>query len=30
MIAAYHGGLVPPFCMALAKGYFDQLAATAN
>lgn len=30
MIAAYHGGLVPPFCMALAKGYFDQLAAAAN
>ena len=30
MIAAYHGGLVPPFCMALAKGYFDQLVAAAN
>ncbi len=29
MIGAYHGTLVPPFCFALAKGYFDQIVAAA-
>ena len=29
MIKAYHAGLVPPFCFALAKGYFDQIVAAA-
>lgn len=27
MIGSYHGTLVPPFCMALARGYFDALVS---
>jgi hypothetical protein len=26
--AQYHGGLVPPFCTALARGYFQQVLAS--
>lgn len=27
MMAQYHGGLVPPFCTALVRGYFQQIVA---
>lgn len=27
MLATYHGGLVPPFCMALIRGFFQQVLA---
>ncbi|MCH7343069.1 lipase family protein [Pelomonas sp. CA6] len=28
--AQYHGGLVPPFCHALARGYFQQVLASGQ
>jgi hypothetical protein len=28
--AAYHGALVPPFCTALARGYFQQILAAGS
>jgi len=27
VVQAYHGGLVPPFCNAVIRGYFDQVLA---
>jgi hypothetical protein len=26
-VQAYHGGLVPPFCNAVTRGYFQQILA---
>lgn len=28
VVQAYHGGLVPPFCNAAARGFFQQVAAS--
>ncbi|CDS49813.1 hypothetical protein [Polaromonas sp. CG9_12] len=28
VVQAYHGGLVPPFCNAAARGFFQQVTAT--
>ncbi|MDB5939319.1 MAG: hypothetical protein JWP77_1683, partial [Polaromonas sp.] len=28
VVQAYHGGLVPPFCNAAARGFFQQVTAS--
>jgi hypothetical protein len=30
VVQAYHGGLVPPFCNAAARGFFQQVLASGN
>ncbi len=30
VVQAYHGGLVPPFCTAAARGFFQQVLASAH
>lgn len=30
VLAQYHGGLVPPFCTALMRGYFQQVLASGQ
>ena len=30
VVQAYHGGLVPPFCNAAARGFFQQVAASGQ
>ncbi|GAP37410.1 alpha/beta hydrolase family protein [Piscinibacter sakaiensis] len=30
VISAYHGGLVPPFCSAAARGFFQQVLASGG
>jgi len=30
VVQAYHGGLVPPFCTAAARGFIQQVLASAH